>query len=292
MSDPAISVFCAIQCQLGEGPTYDPGRNTVFWFDIAGRKLLEKRWTDGHTVVHELPEMASAVAVVDEARQLLATETGLHLRDVATGALSLVVGIEADEPATRSNDARVHPSGAFWISTMSKRGEREAGSIYWYRGGELRRLFPRITVPNSICFSADGGTACFADTRTNILYRVACDPRTGLPVGEPQTFLDHGGLSGGLDGSIMDDDGCLWNARWGAAALDCYAPDGTHVRRVPLPVRQGTCPAFAGPDADRIVVTSAWQGLSEEARAADPEAGKTFLVDLPVRGRHEPRVLL
>jgi sugar lactone lactonase YvrE len=27
-------------------------------------------------------------------------------------------------------------------------------------------------------------------------------------------------------------------------------------------------------------------------RAADPQAGKTFLIDLPVRGRFEPRVLI
>ena len=288
----AVSVLSDTICQLGEGPTYDPMSNRLFWFDIMGRRLLEKAWPDGETIVHELPEMASALAVIDETRQLMLTETGLYLRDAQTGALTRHIEVEAGNAGTRSNDARVHPSGAFWISTMSKTGEKHAGSIYWYRRGELRRLYPDISIPNSICFSPDGAVAHFADTGKNIMFRVQCDPETGLPSGEPQVFLDHRGIEGGLDGSVVDADGVLWNARWGSSALDAYDSDGKRLRRIALPARQTSCPAFAGPKADQMVVTSAWTGMDDAARAADPEAGKLFLVDLPVNGRHEPRVAL
>lgn len=287
-----VSVFCDIDCHLGEGPTFDPGSGKVFWFDIVGRKLLEKRWPDGETIVHDLPEMASALGVVDDARQLLVTETGLHLRAVDTGALSLVQPIEAEDKATRSNDSRVHPSGAFWIGTMGKHAEDRAGAIYWYRRGELRRLYADIGIPNSICFSPDGSIAYFADTATNILHRINCDPATGLPRGEPEVFLDHRDREGGIDGSVVDAEGRLWNARWGAGALDCYLPDGTHVGRIAIPASQSTCPAFAGPDARGMVVTTAWQGMDATARASDPQAGKTFVLEPGVTGRHEPRVAL
>ena len=288
----AVSVFSDIACHLGEGPIYDPRSDTVFWFDIVGRRLLEKSWPDGKTKVHDLPEMASALAVVDENRQLLVTETGLHLRDVRSGALSLHVAIEADNPVTRSNDSRVHPCGAFWIGTMGKRSEKAAGSIYWYFRGEVRRLYPEISIPNSICFSPDGAIAYFADTAKNLLFRVECDPQTGLPTGERQVFLDHRGRPGGIDGSVVDANGMLWNARWGSAALDAYDSEGRHVERIDIPARQSSCPAFVGPQADRIVVTSAWEGMDEAARAADPKAGQTFLVDLPVNGRFDPPVAL
>jgi sugar lactone lactonase YvrE len=292
MEEVEVSVLCDIECELGEGPTYDPVSGSLFWLDIPGRKLLERKWSGSETLVHPLPENTSALAVVDDARQLLLTQTGLYLRDTATAALSLVKELEADNPATRSNDARVHPCGAFWVSTMSRNVERGGGAIYWYMRGELTLLFPNITIANSICFSPDGATAYFADTGSNILYRVACDPATGLPTAEPQILLDHGGVEGGFDGSVVDADGLIWNARWGSGALDCYAPDSKHLRRISVPAIQTTCPAFAGPDATSLVVTSAWQGMDTKRRASDPHAGKTFLIGHPVRGRHEPRVAL
>lgn len=286
------SVFSDVACHLGEGPSYDPASGTLFWFDILGKKLLEKNFAGGDARVHDLPEMASAIAAVDGGRQLVVTETGLYVRDRHSGALALHTALEADNAATRSNDARVHPSGALWIGTMGKQAETRAGAIYWFRKGELRKIVADVTIPNAICFSPDGRTAYFTGTVKNVLFRLDCDPGTGLPVGEPRIFVDHRGKEGEPDGAIVDAEGLLWNARWGAGAVDAYAPDGRLIRTVAVPARQSSCPAFVGPEADRIAVTSAWEGMDEAARAADPHAGKTFLLDLPVKGRFEPPVLL
>lgn len=288
MNDVGVSVFSEEACHLGEGPTYDPTAGTLFWFDIAERRMLRKAWPDGQTLVEALPQMASATAFTQDGKQVLLTERGLHIRDRVGGGLIMLQPIESDNPGTRSNDARVHPSGAFWIGTMGKNAEAGLGAIYWYRAGELRRLFPGISIPNSICFSPQGDVAYFADTSKNVLWRVACDPATGLPEGEPSVLLDHAGTDGGIDGSVCGTDGLIWNARWGAGALDCYAPDGRHLRRIAIPAGRTTCPAFAGPGADRLVVTSAWQGLDEAGRSVDTDAGRTFVLDIAVNGRHEP----
>ncbi|HEU4985769.1 MAG TPA: SMP-30/gluconolactonase/LRE family protein [Rhizobiaceae bacterium] len=292
MSEIAVSVLSDVDCYLGEGPIYDAASGKLFWFNIARKKLLEMLLPDGATIVHDLPLIASALAIIDEERQLLATETGLQVRDVATGKLTMLVPIEADNAATRSNDARVHPCGAFWVGTMGKNAEHGAGSIYWFFRGEVRKLFGDITIPNSICFSPDGRIAYFGDTRKNVIRRVPCDPTTGLPTGEASVFVDAMGMEGGIDGSVTDADGVLWNARWGGAALDAWSPDGRLLRTIPLPARQPSCPAFVGKDAGRIAVTSAWEGLDEVQRKADPQAGYTFLVDIPVRGRFDPQVLI
>lgn len=290
--EPKAAIFSDVACQLGEGPSYDPATETLFWFDILGRKLLEKKFPDGETVIHELPVMASAIAAVDGDRQLIASESGLYIRDRRTGALTLHTALEADNPATRSNDARTHPSGAFWIGTMGKMPEPGAGAIYWFLKGELRKIFASATIPNAICFSPDGVTAYFTGTVDGVLFRVDCDPATGLPRGEPKLFVDHRGKAGALDGAIVDAEGVLWNARWGAGSLDAYSPDGKLIRSIAIPATQSSCPAFAGPNAQRIVVTSAWAGMDDAARAAEPHAGKTFLLDMAVKGRFDPPVLL
>ncbi|WP_348526600.1 SMP-30/gluconolactonase/LRE family protein, partial [Mesorhizobium sp.] len=162
MTMDGVSVFSDHICELGEGPSYDPATDTLFWFDIVNGKLLEKPLA-GALKVHDLGVMASAIAVIDADRQLIATEIGLQVRDVKTGRLTLHTPIEADNPVTRSNDSRVHPCGALWTGTMGKGEEKGAGSIYWFFKGELRRLFSGITVSNSICFSLDGTIAYYTD---------------------------------------------------------------------------------------------------------------------------------
>ncbi|WP_292533347.1 SMP-30/gluconolactonase/LRE family protein [Mesorhizobium sp.] len=287
----SVSVFSDHICQLGEGPSYDPGTDTLFWFDIVNGKLLEKPLA-GALKIHDLGVMASAIAIIDDARQLIATEIGLQVRDVATGRLTLHTPIEADNPLTRSNDSRVHPCGALWTGTMGNDEGKGAGAIYWFFKGELRRLFSDITVSNSICFSDDGTIAYYTDTATGLLMRVACDPATGLPTGEPNIFVDHRSQKGYVDGSVVDRDGVLWNAVWGGKAVKAYSPDGMLLREIPMPVTQPSCPAFVGPNADRLAVTSAWKGKDDKQRKLDPQAGMTFLLDIPVRGRFEPRVLI
>jgi sugar lactone lactonase YvrE len=290
MSTETLSVFSDVVCHLGEGPAAHPALGRLFWLDILEKRLLERPFHGGDTTRHDLPCMASVLAVIDDARQLLATENGLYVREVATGVLTLHTPLEAENEHTRSNDGRVHPCGALWLGTMGKHAERDAGAIYWFFKGEVRTLFPNISIPNSIAFAPDGTVAYFADSAKAMIWRVETDPATGLPTGEPKIFRSFDGEEGAPDGSVTDLDGALWNARWGAAALDAYAPNGTRIRSIALPARQVSCPAFVGKDADRLVVTSAHEGMDAAARAADPLAGQTFLVDIPVRGRFDSPV--
>lgn len=289
---PAVQVLSGVVCQLGEGPSFDARTDTLFWFDIVGRRLLEKRFPDGATVVHELPFMGSAIAAVDGERQLIAGDDGLYIRERGSGRLSLHTPLEADDGLTRSNDGRVHPCGALWIGTMARDESAGRGAIYRFFRGELRRLYEAVSIPNSICFSPDGTNAYFADSSARALWRVACDPATGLPAGEPVLFVDGTQADGYIDGSVVDAEGVLWNARWGGARLDAYRPDGTLLRSVRVPALQASCPAFVGRDVGKLAVTSAWKGMDETARAKDPQGGKTFLVDLDVKGRAEPDVVI
>lgn len=286
-----LSVLCAERCHLGEGASYEAASDTAWWFDILERRLFEARLASRDIRSHALPFMASALAAIDGRRQLLVTEDGLVLRDKATGQLDLVAAVEADSPRTRSNDARVHPSGTLWFSTMGRNAEREAGTIYAFQKGAVVPLFRNVTIPNAICFSPDGLLGYFADTAANRLNRVRLDPATGLPLEAPAVIHIHGG-EGGLDGAVTDAEGLIWCAIWGGARLNVYSPDGQLVRTARAPARQVSCPVFVGPGFGFLLVTSAFQDMGAAARAADPHHGRTFILDLGVHGRAEPRVLL
>jgi sugar lactone lactonase YvrE len=279
------------RCHLGEGATYDTATDTAWWFDILEGRLFEAHLPSGRIDVHQLGRMASALARIDTKRQLIAAEDGLYIRTIGDGTMSLYRPLEADNSLTRSNDGRTHASGTFWIGTMGRKAEARAGVIYALHRGEILRLFPGITIPNAICFSPDGTVGYFADTAENVLHRVSLDPQTGLPRGEPEILLRHVGI-GGLDGAVVDVDGLIWNARWGGGCVDVYSPRGEHLRSLHVPARQTSCPAFVGPDLSRLLVTSAWEGMDDAARAADPQAGCTFLLEVNACGRSEPNVRL
>ena len=291
MEEVPVSVLGSERCHLGEGPSYDAATDTAWWFDILEGRLFEAYLAGGRVRAHSLAKMASALARIDAERQLIAAEDGLYIRSIADGRMTLYRPLEADNPFNRSNDARVHPSGTFWIGTMGRKAEKGAGAIYALHRGELSRLFPGITIPNAICFSPDGALGYFADTATNNLYRLALDPATGLPCGEPEMLLRHRGI-GGLDGAVVDADGNIWNARWGGGCVDVYSPQGEDLRSFHVPARLASCPVFVGSGFSRLLVTSAWEGMDEAARAADPGHGRTFVMEVAARGRPEPDVKL
>lgn len=285
------SVLSDDPCHLGEGPTYDATTDTAWWFDIREGRLFEAQLGRNSVRIHALGRMASALGRIDAERQLIVAEDGLYIRKLADGTMTLVCPLEADNPATRSNDARVHPSGTFWIGTMGRKAEPGAGAIYAFHRGKISVLFSRISIPNAICFSPDGAVGYFTDTSRAVLYAVPLNPATGLPRGEPEVLLRHTGI-GGLDGSVCDADGNIWNACWGAGRIDIYSPQGERLRSLRVPAMQASCPAFVGANLSRLLVTSAWQDLGAAERAADPQAGFTFLLDASARGRAEPDVKL
>ncbi len=280
-------IFDARACTLGEGPLWHPERGQLFWFDIIGQSLLSRE--KGQERLWRFPEMVSAAGWVSRDVLLIAGERDLFLFDLETEETETLVEVEADNRQTRSNDGRADPQGGFWIGTMGKNAEPGLGSIYRFYRGELRRLFPGITISNSISFSVDGTFAQFSDTATGKVMRVALDME-GWPKGAPQVFLDLTAEGLNPDGAVIDAQGLTWLAQWGASRVAAYAPDGTFVRAVDFDAPHTSCPAF-GPDGT-LYCTTALQGMDAAARAAHPHAGKTFAAPGVAKGQMEHQVIL
>lgn len=280
------------QCSLGEGPIWHDGRQQLFWFDINNRTLFACDSDGSPQGKWHFGEIVAAAAIVDDNALALATETGLKRFDLATGDLQDVVDIERDVPANRTNDSRVHPSGAFWIGTMVKDEGPKDGAVYHYRAGKLAKIISNAAIPNATCFSPDGRTAYWTDTPTQKILKCETDPATGMPIGDWTLFADVSDDPGYPDGAVVDSEGYLWNARWGGSCVIRYAPDGSADRIIEVPVSQVTCPAFGGRDFKRLFITTASKGLPKDQLAAEKVAGGVFYIDLDIAGLPEAKIKL
>lgn len=280
------------QCALGEGPFWHDGRQQLFWFDINNRTLFATDADGAAKGEWHFDEIVAAAAIIDNDALALATETGLKRFNLATGDSEHLIDIERDIPANRTNDSRVHPSGAFWIGTMVKDEGPKDGAVYHYRKGTLTKIRSAAAIPNATCFSPDGRLAYWTDTPTRKILKCETDPNTGMPIGEWTVFADVSEHRGYPDGAVVDSEGYLWNARWGGNCVIRYAPDGTIDRIVEVPVSQVTCPAFGGKDLKRLYLTTANKTLSPEKLAEEKVAGGVFYIDLDIAGLPEARIQL
>lgn len=272
-------IYDARICQLGEGPLWHPIRNELFWFDILEMRLhtVDQQW--------QFETHVSAAGWVDADTLILASSVALHKFQISTGRLDVLCELEADNAATRSNDGRADPQGGFWIGTMGLNGEADAGAIYRYYRGTLRKLFAPITISNAICFSTDGKTAFFCDTPTQQIMRVALGD-DGWPDGEPELHIDLRGTDFRPDGAVVDAYDNLWNAQWGVGRVARYDPQGVFVESYSFAAKQTSCPAFGGDDLTTLYCTSAAVGLT------GPDQGKTFATPTTTKGQQEHQVIL
>lgn len=284
------TVFDDRPCQLGEGPLWHPERRQLFWFDIAGKRLMtrendvQRDWS--------FDEYVSVSGWVDRDTLLIASETGLWRFSLTSGEKVLVVPLEADNPTTRSNDGRADPWGGFWIGTMGKNAETGAGSIYRFWKGELRRLVSGVTISNAMCFAPDRGCAYFTDTKTRQVMRWGLDPETGWPAGEAVVFLDFNRDGLNPDGAVVDTEGNIWIAQWGASRVAAYDPSGQFLRAVAIDALHTSCPAFGGDDLSTLFCTTAQEGLSAGSLNTQPTNGMTFAAAHAGQGQAEHRVLI
>lgn len=276
-------------CELGEGPLWHPERKQLFWFDILGRRLLTRE--AGKPRVWHFPEMVSAAGWTGRDTLLIASERQLFEFNLVSGRAREVAALEADLPETRSNDGRADPHGGFWIGTMSKTAAPQAGAIYRYHKGTLRRIVKNVTIPNSICFDPGGALAYFSDTLTGRVMAQPLDAQ-GWPTGAPSVFLDLRDEGLHPDGAVTDSRGCLWVAQWGASRVASYTPEGAFRGAVGFQARHTSCPAFGGDALSTLYCTSAQEHLSEEILRDEPRNGMTFVAPTRTTGLPEPQVLL
>ena len=150
--------------------------------------------------------------------------------------------------------------------------------------GSCTTVLTGLTISNGIGWSPDASTMYLNDSGTGCVEAFRFDGPSGA-ISDRRTLVhvDQPGVV--PNGLTIDEEGGIWVALWNGGAVHQYAPDGSLLASVQLPVQRPTSCAFGGPGRDTLFVTSARTDLDDDALARQPHAGKVFAIDgLGVRG--------
>ncbi len=286
---------CVVDCKawLGESPLWSPDERCLYWTDLPSYTV--HRWSpaSGETKTWKMPEMVASMALRATGGMIVATTTGIEFWNPVTDSRERVCAPDANFPANRSNDGKCDRRGRFWYGTMynnlkadgtGQPIEGSTGNLYRIDpDGSFHHFESDIGVSNTFAWSPDDTIMYFADTFVGI-YAYDFEAASGA-ISNRRLFAKTDDESLGLgDGSTIDSQGFVWNARFDGGCLIRWAPDGTIDRTVSLPCSRVTSAIFGGDDLDVLYVTTARYELSEGDLAEQPLAGGIFAIDTGTKG--------
>lgn len=287
-----IDAVLLVDCKnlLGECVLWNESEERVYWTDVYAQRLYSCDEHGRDVAIRELPDKLGSFAFDPDGNLLAAFASGLFRYRMATGEAERLTHFEPELERTRLNDGRCDRAGRFVVGGCHQEFYNPVSSVIAYSGGNsARNLINDVALTNGIAFSVDGSRMYFSDSETRLYHWYDYDVATGA-LGERHLFTQISEGEGFADGSSVDADDNLWNARYYGGVVQQYRPDGSLGTRVRLPTDCPTCVCFGGKNLDTLFISSGHKDLSSSQRAAQPSAGGLFKVPASgARGLPETR---
>jgi sugar lactone lactonase YvrE len=242
--------------QLGEGPRWDAGSQSLYWVDIPAG-YVHRLNASGVHACWQAGQPVSAVAVRAAGGLVLAARDGFLALDQRSGAVSLLAAVEPGRPDNRMNDGACDRAGRMFAGTKAEDETPGAGALYRLDPDhQVTTVLTGVTISNGIGWSPDESLMYYIDSPTRRIDVLDYDPATGA-VAARRTFAEITGGEAIPDGLTVDAEGCVWVALWDGGAVLRYSPGGQVSAIVTVPVPQPTSCAFGGPTLDVLYITTA-----------------------------------
>lgn len=283
-----IDTALSIESMLGEGPTWCPRRNVLFWTDIDGRTFNQFDPKSGENRQVQLDDSLCAFCLIPDGLFLCAFTKHIVIMDAEGVWQETLQLVEGDRPDNRFNDGKCDPAGQFWVGTMSSVGKPKQGSLYRFDpDGSVHHMLDGLGTSNGLGWSPDGKTFYLTDSPAGEIYAFDFDSTAGT-ISRQRVFASIPADAGRPDGLTVDTEGGVWSAHWDGWRITRYLPSGDIDRVVKMPVPKPTSVMFGGPKLDTLFVTSARKKLDPAVLASAPLSGSVFTVTTDKTGFPEP----
>jgi xylono-1,5-lactonase len=268
---------------LGEGPVWSAAEQAVWFVDIKRKQIHRFDTATQQGRSWSAPSEPGFVLPVQGGGFVAGLKTGLHRFDPRSGEFTLIATVEPAHLDNRLNDACVDASGRLWFGSMHDPETKSSGVLYRFeRDGRCVPCDTGYVVTNGPAVSPDGKTLYHVDTLGQTLY--AFDLAGDGSLSNKRVFAKIDQPNVYPDGPAVDADGCIWSGLFGGWGLVRFSPKGEMLERIEVPCANVTKAAFGGEDLRTLYITTAWVGLDDAQRNAQPEAGGLFSVRVATPG--------
>ena len=286
-----MKYICIVHPQniLGEGPCWSVAEQVLYWVDIKGRSFYRYNPSDNITSKFSLPEEIGAIVPRTKGGWVAAISSGLAFISDPSLTVHPITNPESHLPGNRFNDGKCDAVGRFWAGTMDNSEQDTSGSLYCLDlDGTIRTMETNLGISNGLGWSPDNSIFYLTDSPKKTIYSYDFNLETGT-IDNRRIFTKVPDGKGWPDGLTVDADGYVWSAHWDGCCLTRYTPDGMIDLVIPLPIPRPTSIAFGGPELERLFITSARTGLSQQELEASPLSGAILAIDdLGISGLPEP----
>lgn len=284
-----MTIFSKQSCILGEGPLWSSYYNQFFWLDIVENKIYAKSMFSGQDKFDKVWRFDFIpTALIDNPVNVktiwIVADSGLFLFEPKTGNIENKIPFDLGENF-RTNDAGVDRDGNLWVGVMEKQPSGLNGYVLKVsENGVVSQALKGVGIPNTLCWSNELGAMLISDSYQQKTFSVSLLSNVSTINDHPVIF-DLSDTDGTPDGGAIDEEGNLWNANWGIHRVICH--DLSMVRRqIDLNALQITSVCFGGESRDKLLITSATEGLSENQKRLYSDSGCCFLLNsIQVKGR-------
>jgi len=267
-----------IYAELGEGLYIDKTNASIYWVDIANSMLFV---ATPFVIVksYKLSKQVSTVLYVNNNLVYLTSSDGIVIFNVATRSLNLIDKTPNffSSKAYRSNDG-VMISDAIYIYGIMNKSLDATGAIVVSKNKQSHVVADDIFIPNTFINIPGTNDLLITDSMKykTFKFQFSKDWETVIC---KNIWLDLSEEELTPDGGCISLDGRIFIAIWDGFKIIELDVDGNIINEFEVPVPRPTNCALDATE-EKLFVTSAYEGLSNNKRKQYPLSGSIIEVDI------------
>jgi sugar lactone lactonase YvrE len=298
-------------CALGESPFWHPHEQMLYWVDISGKQILRANIYMRTVETWDMPSEPGCMAPAEKGGLVIALRDGVFRAPQWRGPLQPLTTLGYNPAYHRANDGKCDALGRFWVGTLDETRTEGNAALYCVDARDMAHNgTPRVscmirptqipaTTANGLAFSPDTRTMYWTDTPRHTIWAWEHDlaantlsnqtvfatfrPKLDGWLSDPQD-ASNGAYRGRPDGAAVDSQGNYWIAMFEGRRVCQFAPDGTLLTEIAVPLQCPTMVCFGGEDLKTLYLTSARHHRSATELAAFPLSGCVLSMRVEVAG--------